>query len=112
MILSCILLIGWIYLPSYHHTFLSLTGSEAKWYIEFPRGFFNNFNTLAMDFLTHYQLPIRYEIGTEILSSFKQSSSIHISDHIHEWRRRRRLIKVPLPDEHWLSGLPSHSLVL
>jgi hypothetical protein len=33
------------------------------------------------------------------LSSFKQSSSTHIYDHIHEWRRRRRLIKVPLPDQ-------------
>jgi hypothetical protein len=52
-----------------------------------------------MAFLTHYQLSIRYEIGTKILSSFKQSSSTHISDHIHEWRRRRRLIKVPLPDQ-------------
>jgi hypothetical protein len=36
----------------------TLTGSAAKWYIELPRGFFNDFNTLAMDFLTHYQLPI------------------------------------------------------
>jgi hypothetical protein len=52
-----------------------------------------------MDFLTHYKFPIQYETGTEILSSFKQSSSTHISDHIHEWRRRRRLIKVPLPDQ-------------
>jgi hypothetical protein len=52
-----------------------------------------------MDFLTHYQLPIRYETKTKILSSFKQSSSMHISDHIHEWRWRRRLIKVPLPDQ-------------
>jgi hypothetical protein len=33
------------------------------------------------------------------LISFKQSSSTHISDHIHEWRRRRRLIKVPLLDQ-------------
>jgi hypothetical protein len=33
------------------------------------------------------------------LSSFKQSSSTHISDHIHEWRSRRHLIKVPLPDQ-------------
>jgi hypothetical protein len=33
------------------------------------------------------------------LGPFKQSSSTHISDHIHEWRRRRRLIKVPLPDQ-------------
>jgi hypothetical protein len=52
-----------------------------------------------MVFLTHYQLPIRYETGTEILSSFKQSSSTHISDHIHEWRKRRHLIKVPIPDQ-------------
>jgi hypothetical protein len=52
-----------------------------------------------MAFLTHYQLLIRYEIGIEILSSFKQSSSTHISDHIHEWRRRRHLIKFLLPDQ-------------
>jgi hypothetical protein len=52
-----------------------------------------------MDFLMHYQLPIRYETGTEILNSFKQFSSTHISDHIHEWRSRRRLTKVPLPNQ-------------
>jgi hypothetical protein len=52
-----------------------------------------------MAFLTHYQLPIHYEMGTEILSSFKQSKATHISDHIHEWRRRRRLIKLDLPDQ-------------
>jgi hypothetical protein len=52
-----------------------------------------------MDFLTHYQLPIQYEMGTKILSSFKKSSSTHIYDQIHEWRRRRSLIKVPLPDQ-------------
>jgi hypothetical protein len=77
----------------------TLTGAAAKWYIELPRGFFSDFNTLAMAFLTHYQLPIRYDTGTEILTSFKQSSGTHISDHIHEWRRRRRLIKLELPDQ-------------
>jgi hypothetical protein len=77
----------------------TLTGAAAKWYIELPRGFFSDFNTLAMAFLTHYQLPIRYDTGTEILTSFKQSTSTHISDHIHEWRRRRRLIKLELPDQ-------------
>jgi hypothetical protein len=77
----------------------TLTGSAAKWYIELPRGFFSDFNTLAMAFLTHYQLPIRYDTGTEILTSFKQSKGTHISDHIHEWRRRRRLIKLELPDQ-------------
>jgi hypothetical protein len=52
-----------------------------------------------MDFLTHSQLPICYEIGTEILSSFKKTSATHISDHIHEWRRRHHLIKLNLPDQ-------------
>jgi hypothetical protein len=52
-----------------------------------------------MDFLTHYQLPIHYEKGTNILISFKQSSTTHIFNHIHEWRRRRRLIKLDLPDQ-------------
>jgi hypothetical protein len=69
--------------------------ATQKWYIELPRGFFTDFNTLAMAFLTHYQLPIRYEMGTEILSSFKQTKATHISDHI----RRRRLIKLELPDQ-------------
>jgi hypothetical protein len=77
----------------------TLIGSAAKWYIELPRAFFSDFNTLAMDFLTHYQLPIHYDTGTEILTSFKKSTSTHISNHIHEWRRRRRLIKLELPDQ-------------
>jgi hypothetical protein len=64
----------------------NLTGSAVKWYIELPRGFFVDFNTLTIAFLTHYQLPIHYETGTDILSSFKQTKSIHISNHIHEWR--------------------------
>jgi hypothetical protein len=74
-------------------------GSVAKWYIELLQGFFNEFNTLTMAFLMHYQFLIRYETGTKILSSFKQYSSTHISDHIHEWRKRRHLIKVPFPDQ-------------
>jgi hypothetical protein len=77
----------------------TLTGSAAKWYIELPQGFFSNFNTLAMAFLTHYQLLIRYDTGTDILTSLKQTKGTHISDHIHEWRRRRRLIKLELPDQ-------------
>ena len=52
-----------------------------------------------MAFLTHFQLPIRYETGTDLLISLRQSTSTHISDHIHEWRRRRRLIKAPIPDQ-------------
>jgi hypothetical protein len=77
----------------------TLNGFTAKWYIEFPRGFFSDFNTLTMAFLTHYQLPIRYDMRTEILNSFKLNKGTHISDHIHEWQRRRRLIKLELPDQ-------------
>ena len=52
-----------------------------------------------MAFLTHFQLPIRYETGADLLTSLCYSTSTHISDHIHEWRQRRRLIKAPIPDQ-------------
>jgi hypothetical protein len=52
-----------------------------------------------MDFITHYQLPIRYDTVTEILTSFKQTKGTHISDHIHEWRRRQCLIKLENPNQ-------------
>jgi hypothetical protein len=64
-----------------------------------PRGFFSDFNTLAMDFFKHYQLPIRYDTRIGILTSFKQNKDTHISDHIHEWQRRRHLIKLELLDQ-------------
>jgi hypothetical protein len=77
----------------------TLTGNAAKWYIELPRSTYFDFWTLAMAFLTHFQLPIRYETGTDLLTSLRQSTSTHISDHIHEWRRRRRLIRAVIPDQ-------------
>jgi len=52
-----------------------------------------------MAFLTNFQLPIRYETGTHLLTSLKKTTATHISDHIHEWRRRRCLIKFPIPDQ-------------
>ena len=60
---------------------------------------FNNFNVLVTAFLTHFQFPVRYDNGTELLTSLKQSTSTYISDHIHEWRRRRRLVKVFIPNQ-------------
>ena len=50
-------------------------------------------------FLTHFQIPIHYEIGTDLLNSLRQNTSTHIYDHIHEWRRWRRLIKAPILDQ-------------
>jgi hypothetical protein len=61
-------------------------GSATKWYIELPHASFHDFNSLAMSFLMHFQLPIHYEMGTELLTSLHQTDSVHISDHIHEWR--------------------------
>jgi hypothetical protein len=63
----------------------TLMSSAAKWYIELPRSYFHDFNSLAMSFLVHFQLPIRYETGTELLTSLRQTNSVHIFDHIHEW---------------------------
>ena len=58
-----------------------------------------DFSALATVFLTHFQLPIHYEMGIDILTSLRQNTSTHISDHIHEWRRQRRLIKAPILDQ-------------
>ena len=71
----------------------------AKWYIELPQHSFVDFGSLETMFLTHFQLPIHYETGTDLLTSLQQNTSTDISDHIHEWRRWRRLIKVPISDQ-------------
>ena len=60
----------------------TLTGPAAKWYIELPRGAFTLFDDLAMTFLNHFQLPVRYDVGTKLLSTFRQDKATHISDHI------------------------------
>lgn len=44
-------------------------------------------------------MPIRYEIGMEILNNFKQCYSTHISDHIHEWRHHCQLVKTYVLDQ-------------
>ena len=75
----------------------TLIGNAPKWYIELPHVSVNTFDNLVMELLKHFQLPIRYEIGTELLTSFRQDTATHISDHIHEWRHRLRLVKAPLP---------------
>jgi hypothetical protein len=75
----------------------TLIGSVAKWYIELDRSRYSSFGELAMAFLNHFQLPVRYDAGTELLANFEQTTVDHISDHIQEWRRRKSLIKVPIP---------------
>jgi hypothetical protein len=47
----------------------TLTRTIVKWYVELPCSTFSNFPTLAMVFLTHFQLPIHYETRTKFLST-------------------------------------------
>ena len=55
--------------------------------------------SLEIVFLTHFQLPIRYETGTDLLTSLRQNTSTHIYDHIHKWRRWRRFINAHIIDQ-------------
>ena len=38
-------------------------------------------------------------MGTELLTNFKQTTTTHISNHIHEWQRRWRMVKMYVPDQ-------------
>jgi hypothetical protein len=60
----------------------TLTGSATKWYIELDRSRYSSFSELAMAFLNHFQLPMRYDAGTELLANFEQTKEDHIYDDI------------------------------
>ena len=47
----------------------TLTSTVVKWYIELPQHSFVDFGSLETIFLTHFQLPICYEMGTGLLTS-------------------------------------------
>ena len=49
----------------------TLTSTAVKWYIELPQHSFVDFSSLETIFLTHFQLPIHYEMGTDILTSLR-----------------------------------------
>lgn len=61
-----------VYLRLFPHT---LARNARKWYIELPCTSINTFDALAMEFLKYFQLPIRYEMGTELLTSFFQDTA-------------------------------------
>jgi hypothetical protein len=75
----------------------TLIGGAAKWYIELDCSNYSYFNDLAMVFLNHFQLPVRYDVSTELMANFDQTKVIHIFEHIREWHRRKSLIKVKVP---------------
>jgi hypothetical protein len=61
------------------------------------------FECLSKEFLTLFQLPIRHENGLELLSKFKQTSAIHIADHIQEWRWLHSLCKAEATPQQCLN---------
>jgi hypothetical protein len=77
-------------------------GVAVKWYIELPGGTYINFNQMVLVFLNHFQLLVRYDVDIELLSAFHQDKATHISDHIQEWHRWKRLIKAYIPLEFLL----------
>ena len=80
----------------------TLIGPTVKWCIELLGESYTSFNDLAMTFLNHFQLPMCYDVSTKLLSTFRQDKSTHISDHIQEWHRRKRLINTFIPPEFLL----------
>jgi hypothetical protein len=75
----------------------TLVGSVTKWYIQLDCSRYSSFGKLVMAFLNHFQLPVRYNAGTKLLTNFSQTKVDHISYHIREWRCQKSLIKVPVP---------------
>ena len=67
-------------------------------------GAYAMFDDLAMNFLNHFQLPVCYDVDTELLLTFQKDKAMHILDHIQEWRRQKWLIKAFIPPEFFLSG--------
>jgi hypothetical protein len=80
----------------------TLIGVVEKWYIDLPRGMYETFNHMVLVFLIHFQYSVHYDVVIEILSAFHQEKSSHISDHIQEWHRWKRLIKAYIPQKFLL----------
>jgi hypothetical protein len=100
---------NFVQLCLFQHTLIE---SATKWYIELDRSRYSTFGKLAMVFLNHFQLPMKYNFNTELLANFEQKKVDHISNHIQEWRRWKSLIKVPVPPafllEWFLKSLVPH----
>jgi hypothetical protein len=75
----------------------TLIRSASKWYIGLDRSRYSCFIELEMVFLNHLEIPVRYDVDTELLTKFEQMKADHISDQIQEWQCRKSLIKVLVP---------------
>ena len=50
----------------------TLTGEASKWYVDQTASSHTTFATIAQALLSYFQLPLRYDTGTELLNSFRQ----------------------------------------
>ena len=62
-------------------------------------------------FLQYFQLPVYYDKGVEILLSYRQNTTTHITNHIHEWIHHRSLCKIQLEDRIFLDGFLKNLLL-
>jgi hypothetical protein len=89
-------------------------GSSAKWYMNENSGSYVTFELLAKAFLSFFQLPVCHDTILEILSEFKQTTAIHIADHIHEWHQHHSLCKAETTNEQrlgWFLKSPISAIV-
>jgi len=71
----------------------------AKWYVDQTHVFHSTFVTLANDFISYFQLPLRYDMGNELLTSFRQYFATRISNHVQECCKRS-ICKTPEFEYH------------
>jgi hypothetical protein len=50
----------------------TLIGGTVKWYIEIDCSRYSYFNDLAMVFLNHFQLPMRYDVAPNFLPNLSK----------------------------------------
>ena len=62
----------------------TLIGPSTKWYVDEKSGSHVTFESLAKAFLSFFQLLVRHDTGLEMIFECKQTSTMHISNHIHE----------------------------
>jgi hypothetical protein len=65
----------------------TLIGPSTKWYVDEKLGSHVTFESLAKAFFAFFQLSVRHDTGLELIFEYKQTSAIHIDNHIHEWHR-------------------------
>ena len=70
-----------------------LTGASTKWYVDELHASHSTFTTLAKSFLSYLQLPFCYDTNTKLLTTFCQTSTTRLSDHVKKWCIRRNTCK-------------------